>query len=392
MAVIMGFLALLIQPVLAENMEKGNVITLFLAGDVMTGRGIDQVLPHPGNPRLYEPYMKSALGYVELAEKLNGRIEKPVDCAYVWGDALGILDHIRPDLRIINLETAVTSSDDHWISKGIHYRMHPDNIACLVEAGIDFCSLANNHVLDWGYTGLAETLATLAGAGIKTAGAGENLQRAGAPAILDVTGKGRVIVFSYGLGSSGIPRDWGARDNRGGVNRLDDLSDSSLREIGARVKAIKKRGDVIVVSIHWGGNWGYEIPKDHIRFARKLIDDAGVDLVHGHSSHHPKALEIYGGKLILYGSGDFLNDYEGISGYEEFRSDIVLMYFADIETSGGRLAKLKMVPLKVNRFRLNQATKEEALWIKDTLDRTSEKFNIRFRLNDGNSITPFPYR
>jgi len=53
---------------------------------------------------------------------------------------------------------------------------------------------------------------------------------------------------------------------------------------------------------------------------------------------------------------------------------------------------LKLVPMKINRFRLNQATKEEALWIKDTLDRTSEKFNIRFRLNDDNTITPVPYR
>jgi poly-gamma-glutamate synthesis protein (capsule biosynthesis protein) len=85
-------------------------ITLFLCGDVMTGRGIDQVLPHPGDPLIHEHYMKSALGYVKIAEEVNGPIARPVDFSYIWGDALGELDCRAPDLRIINLETSVTTS------------------------------------------------------------------------------------------------------------------------------------------------------------------------------------------------------------------------------------------------------------------------------------------
>ncbi|MFZ5772705.1 MAG: poly-gamma-glutamate biosynthesis protein, partial [Thermodesulfobacteriota bacterium] len=54
-------------------------ITLFLCGDVMTGRGIDQVLPHPSEPVLYESYMRSAAGYVQLAEEKNGPLARPVD-------------------------------------------------------------------------------------------------------------------------------------------------------------------------------------------------------------------------------------------------------------------------------------------------------------------------
>jgi poly-gamma-glutamate synthesis protein (capsule biosynthesis protein) len=140
-------------------------MTLFLCGDVMTGRGIDQVLPHPGDPVLHEGYATSALDYVALAERANGPIPRPAEFAYVWGDALAEWARIAPDLRIINLETAVTTRDDWQRGKGIHYRMHPANVPCLTAAAIDCCVLANNHVLDWGYAGLAETLQTLRRAG-----------------------------------------------------------------------------------------------------------------------------------------------------------------------------------------------------------------------------------
>ncbi|HEY6043662.1 MAG TPA: CapA family protein, partial [Nitrosospira sp.] len=179
-----------------------STVKLFLCGDVMTGRGIDQVLPHPGNPALYEGYMKSAAGYVQLAEEANGPIPRPIDFFYIWGDALAELKARKPDLRIINLETAVTRSNDVQ-DKAVNYRMNPDNIACITAADIECCALANNHVLDWGYPGLAETLNTLKKAGIKTTGAGANIHEARAPAIMPVSGKGRVLVFSFGSETSG---------------------------------------------------------------------------------------------------------------------------------------------------------------------------------------------
>ena len=126
------------------------LVTLFLAGDVMVGRGVDQVLPHPSHPRIHEAFLHSALDYVSLAEARTGRIAKPVDFAYIWGDALAEFDREAPDVKIINLETVITISEDYWRHKAIHYRMHPDNIACLAAAKLDCCVLANNHVLDWG--------------------------------------------------------------------------------------------------------------------------------------------------------------------------------------------------------------------------------------------------
>ena len=88
-----------------------GTLSLMLCGDVMTGRGIDQVLPHPSEATLYEPFVKSAIEYVRIAERANGPIRAPVPFEYVWGDALEALAERQPDVRIINLETAVTRSD-----------------------------------------------------------------------------------------------------------------------------------------------------------------------------------------------------------------------------------------------------------------------------------------
>jgi len=351
-------------------------ITLFLCGDVMTGRGIDQILPHPGDPTLHEGYATSALDYVRLAEQANGPIPRPAAFDYVWGDALAEWARIRPDVRIVNLETAVTARGDWQRGKGIHYRMHPANLPCLTAAGIDCCVLANNHVLDWGYAGLAETLETLPRAGIHLAGAGRDQGEAAAPAVL-TTARGRVGVFSLGVASSGIPPDWAAAPGRPGVNLLADFSPATLRRIAAQVKAVRRTGEVVVASIHWGGNWGYAVPEAHQAFARGLVDQCGVDVVHGHSSHHPLGIEVYRERPILYGCGDFLNDYEGIAGYEAYRSDLRLMYFLTLDPSSGKLVRLAMRPMQMRRFRLNRASAEDTRWLQERLDREGRRFGSR---------------
>src|SRR5205809_7601690 len=111
-------------------------LRLFLCGDVMTGRGIDQALPHPVNPVLYEPYIREARAYVDLAEAANGPIQPPVCFDYIWGDALQELEHLAVDLRIVNLETAITSAGTQLADQQIHYRMHPHNIGCRNAARI----------------------------------------------------------------------------------------------------------------------------------------------------------------------------------------------------------------------------------------------------------------
>jgi poly-gamma-glutamate synthesis protein (capsule biosynthesis protein) len=352
----------------------------------MTGRGIDQVLPHPANPVLFESYVRDARAYAQLAEHLHGPIARPVDYAYVWGDALAELQRAALDVRIINLETAITVSDDYWPGKGINYRMHPGNISCLTVARIDCCCLANNHVLDWGYPGLEETLRTLDTAGVQHAGAGRNAAEAFSPAMLEVAAGGRVLVFALGSPTSGIPTEWGATEDRPGINLLQDLSEEAARSVARRIRHAKRPGDVSVASIHWGPNWGYEIPDEQVQFAHRLIE-GGVDIVHGHSSHHVKAVEVYQGRLILYGCGDFLNDYEGIGGYEQFRGDLALMYLVKVDPQEGNLVEARLVPLQSRRFRLTRVSRADAKWLCDLLNSLGAPFATRLELNDDNSMT-----
>ncbi|HXZ01224.1 MAG TPA: CapA family protein [Stellaceae bacterium] len=351
-------------------------MTLLLTGDVMLGRGIDQILPHPSDPRLYEDYVGSATTYVELAEAVNGPIPRPVDFSYVWGDALAEMQRLRPDARIINLETSITASEQH-LPKGINYRMSPGNVGCLGAMRIDCCALANNHVLDWGNSGLLETLATLKEARIAGAGAGRSLSEASAPAILHVPGAGRVLVFGFGTASSGIPAEWAAGDDTPGVNLLKAFSEREIARAASAVGAVKRPGDLAIASIHWGGNWGYRISDQQRRFAHALIASAGFDLVHGHSSHHAKGIEVYREKLIVYGCGDFLDDYEGIKGHEEFRGDLVVAYLARLSASSGNLLDLTLVPFQIKRFRLNRASAEDSAWLQATLDRESAVLGTR---------------
>ncbi len=351
----------------------------------MTGRGIDQVLPYPCAPQLHESYMKSASGYVELAENANGPIPKPVGFSYIWGDALHEFEQAAPHVRIINLETSVTTSED-WAPKGINYRMHPANVPCITAAGIDCCVLANNHVLDFGESGLAQTLDTLRKADIETAGAGRNLAEARTPAVIEVSGQACIIVFSFGSTTSGIPRDWAATDEDPGVDLLPDLSGTAASQIAGRIRSVKGQFDVVVASVHWGGNWGYRISGAERAFAHRLVVEASVDIVHGHSSHHPKGIEVYKDKPIMYGCGDFLNDYEGIGGYEGFRSHLVLMYFLTIDASTKTLLEFHMRPLQIRRFQLHRVAREDARWLPDTLHREGMNLGTEVRLDPEDTL------
>lgn len=338
---------------------------LFLCGDVMTGRGIDQILRAPCDPALDEPWVKSALDYVALAERASGPIPRHADPAYVWGDALEALEREAPDARIINLETAVTTRGER-APKGIHYRMSPPNATCLAAARIDCCVLANNHVLDWGRQGLEDTLDTLEALGIAAAGAGRNGGQAQGPARLG----GGLLVFAFGMESAGVPADWAAHGETPGVAFLPDLSSHSTDAVIDLIAARRAPDERVLVSLHWGSNWGYEVARQKHSFARRLIDAGAADLVHGHSSHHPRGFEVYRERLILYGCGDFLNDYEGIAGHEAFRPQLALMYFPVLAASG-ELAALTLAPMRIRRFRLQRANDEEAGWLVASLSHLS---------------------
>ena len=333
----------------------------------MLGRGIDQVLPYPGDAQIFESPVRSALTYVKLAEARNGPIPRPVSFDYLWGDALEQLAAAGPDCRVVNLETAVTRRGRPE-PKGINYRMTPENLSALAAAEIDCCAIANNHVLDWGPDGLSDTIEALDAAGLAHAGAGQDQVQAFEPAVLPLRTGGRLLVYGIAHASAGVPGHWAAGERRAGVALLPDLSEAAVRSMAERIADDRHPGDLVVVSVHWGPNWGYGIREER-RFAHSLIDRAGADIVHGHSSHHPKGIECYRGKLILYGCGDLLNDYEGIAGHEQFHPELALIYLPEVEQ--GHTCALEVLPFRIERFRLHAASAAEARWLANAIETHS---------------------
>ncbi|MFR9749622.1 CapA family protein [Nocardia sp. 004] len=351
--------------------------TVLLGGDVMLGRGVDRILPHPGNPALREQYADDAQIYVELAERAYGPFARPVDFRWPWGDVLPLLARIRPEVRLLNLETSITADGAFAPGKGVHYRMNPANLPVLTAIAPVSCALANNHVLDFGIPGLIDTLEALDTADIGHAGAGRNLDEAKTPVTVELENGRRVVIVSVAVGSSGVPEAWAARRDRPGLWRVGDTpTASAAAEVAAHLLTYTHRDDVAIVSVHWGPNWGYGVARSEIQFAHGLID-AGVDLVHGHSAHHPRPIEIYRGKPILYGCGDVIDDYEGIRGHERYRTDLHLLYLVSVDLG---VVQVRLVPLRIRHMCLEWASPSESRWLCDTIEYISRGFGTRVML------------
>lgn len=352
----------------AENREHrwvkpDSCVRLFLGGDVMTGRTIDQLFATHNDDNFGKTDHIPSVRYLAWSAALHGAEILPLAHDYIWGDALGVLEQARPDFRLINLETAVTTAET-WENKQFNYRMHPANISCLTAAGIDCCSLANNHLLDFGRAGMQETLRTLQGAGIGHAGAGNDLAEARRPYIHLLADGRRILVFSWGFRDSHIVSpQWAAGDQKPGINFLADCGIDTARVMAETMTVWREPGDLLVASLHWGANWVPRVPDAHRSLARYLIDQADVDIIHGHSSHHVLPVEIYRGKLILYGCGDLINDTEGRPDFLARRGYLGALYFVDFDVAARQFKGLHVQPVRRRRFRLELPTRDDAKWV-----------------------------
>jgi len=200
----------------------------------------------------------------------------------------------------------------------------------------------------------------LRAAGIGSAGAGADRDAAWAPVRLAAGGHADVLLFALGFEASGVPADWAATAQQAGIAWLAEPTTDAADAWSARIAAQRRTGDRVIASVHWGGNWVRAVPAAHRAFAHRLIDSGAVDVVHGHSSHHPLPVEVYRGKLILYGCGDLINDYEGIAGRQDgLRSDLGCLYLATLVPQTGQWLDLEIVPLRLCRFRLRHADAAE---------------------------------
>jgi poly-gamma-glutamate synthesis protein (capsule biosynthesis protein) len=299
---------------------------LLFVGDVMLGRLVNEALRH----------------------------ESPV---YPWGDTLPLLR--GADVRLCNLECALSDRGAPWTAtpKMFHFRSDAANAAVLRAARIDAVALANNHALDYGYEALADTLALLDAAAIGHAGAGRTLEEAARPTTIGAPA-GRIGLLAF---TDNEPA-WAATPERPGVLYVPvDRGDPRARDLLGHVRRAREVVDLLVVSAHWGPNWGYDPPPEHAPFARALID-AGADVVFGHSAHVVRGVEAYRGRPILYGAGDYVDDY-AVDRVE--RNDESCVF--ELETEGAQSRRLRLYPSVIADLQARLARGERAEGIAHSL-------------------------
>lgn len=292
------------------------------------------------------------VGDVMLGRLVN-RALKHLEPNYSWGDTLPLFENA--DWRACNLECVISDRGVPWsvTPKAFHFRSDAKNVAVLRSARIDAVSLANNHVLDFEYEGMLEMLRVLNVAQIRHAGAGADLAAAATPAISTVAGLGMAFV-AFTDNEPG----WQATSRRPGTFYLPvDPEDERARMLFDVVSRARSQADIVVVSAHWGPNWGYEPLAEHVRFAHRLID-AGADIIFGHSGHVFRGIELYKRRTIIYCAGDFVDDY---AVDEVERNDESFVFI--LETSKGRVSRILLHPTLIAGYQARLAQGEDAVRI-----------------------------
>jgi len=283
-------------------------------------------------------------GDTMLARLVNKKMDL-VGYTYVWGNVLPILKKNDINLiNLINLETTLTKSEKK-VPKVFNFKATPNKVQALKEANIRIVNLANNHMLDFYYEGLLETLQTLDNAKIKHIGAGANIHQARKPIIIEKNG----INIGF-IGYTDYPLNWKATENKPGTNVIK-IGD--IEQIKKDIKEVREKVDLLIMSIHWGPNKRQRPTKEFQKFAHEIID-AGIDIIHGHSAHIFQGIQLYKNRLILYDTGDFVDDYRV---GPEIRNDWSFLFQVTIDKTG--IKKLTLIPLFIDNMQVNIATGKE---------------------------------
>ncbi len=290
------------------------------------------------------------VGDVMIGQLVNEALKvKPP--TYPWGDTLTLFQ--RADLRICNLECPIADCGEPWsvTPKLFHFRSDGKNVAALSAAGIDVVSLANNHVLDYGYDALAETLLQLRRNHIRQVGAGTDIAEAWLPAIVD-SQDAHVALLAF---TDNEPF-WEAGDDRPGTCYIPvDRPDARTQRFLSLVASVKSRADYLIVSAHWGANWGSNPPYSHMSLGKSIVD-AGADVVFGHSSHVFRGVELYRGRPIIYGVGDFVNNY-AVHPLE--RNDQSMIFVLELRSRA--VHEISLFPIVIRKLQARRAHGREAL-------------------------------
>jgi poly-gamma-glutamate synthesis protein (capsule biosynthesis protein) len=307
-----------------------------LVGDVMLGRGVNEVL----------------------------RERAP---SYPWGDTLAVL--AGADFRFANLECVISDRGVPWPDKEFCFRADAKNVEVLRAAAIGGVSLANNHTLDYGCDALADTVALLDAAGIGHSGAGANAAQALAPMFADAGGA-RIAVVSF---TDNEP-SWEAGPERGGIAYVPiDLDDHRAARLFDTIKRAKREADLVIASAHWGPNWGYEPPRAHVPFAHRMVE-IGADVVFGHSGHVFRGIEVYRGRPIIYCAGDFIDDY---AVDPDERNDESFIFV--VECDDGSLGRCRLYPTVIEECQARLAEAGRAVKITSKMERLCARLGTAVR-------------
>lgn len=316
----------------------------------MLGRLIDQLFP----AHVSCPSEAAIISSIRSRASTSPHLES-FSLNTPWGNSLPLLS--SADLNIINLETSATTHDVKWPNKVFNYRMHPTNIAALKTAGIHYAGLTNNHTLDFSRQGLLDTVHAVRTAGIAYAGAGTTRAEALAPAVLKLpaTGGGEHEVHVYA--ASDHPDDWGSVEEF----HLIDYSTGTRQRLKDMLTT-RPRPSLKVFSVHWGPNYAWKPAKEIRDLAHFLVDECGIDVVHGHSSHHVQGVEVRNGSLIIYGCGDFVDDYAVVEG--GWRNDLSAVWQVRVQEEEGedmRLVpeRLEVFPNRIQEFQAHLLERED---------------------------------
>ena len=257
----------------------------------------------PSQPKRAEPLRLLLLGDCMLGRMVDEVLEtQPPE--YPWGDTLPILE--TADWRMCNLECVISDSGAPWsgFAKAFHFRSSARNIAVLEAARINAVSLANNHTLDYDHDAMFEMLRILDGAGIGHSGSGGNLEAASRLAVSNVRGT-RIGLLAFTDNEPG----WEATAHQPGVFYVPiELNDRRAQNLLKIIRSARDSVNLLIVSAHWGSNWGRAPENGHVAFAHAMIE-AGASVVFGHSCHVFRGIEFYKGCPIFYSAGNFVDDY-----------------------------------------------------------------------------------
>lgn len=333
-SIVFGLALIFLLPYLYKTKKKVSFdqqsIIICLAGDVMIGRTINEIMQTKG---------------------LN----------FPWGNISTVFK--EADCTLINLETTLTT---HQIKepKVFNFQSLPYHVQSLKNAHINAVNIANNHIKDFGNTGLLETIKTLQAAHIAYTGAGKNIAEAIKPAIIKTKSGLKIGILGY----TDNEETWAAKAKQPGINYIK-IDPNNMQPIINNIKKIKPSVDILIISLHWGPNMITHPLPEHIPFAHTLIDH-GADIIHGHSAHVLQGIELYKNKLILYDTGDLIDDY-AIDPI--IRNDLSAIF--KITLVKNSIQSIQAIPVKIEKMQTNLLEDKAKEDVYSILNQRSSLFN-----------------